>query len=77
MAQVEMARGSVAVGGTIIVNDNGYFGNPEAWIVDLSTLTAAVPEPSTWALMLLGFAGLVAFRQVTTQGRRSLGLGNI
>jgi hypothetical protein len=51
MAQVEMARGSVAVGGTIIVNDNGYFGNPEAWIVDLSTLTAAVPEPSTWALM--------------------------
>jgi hypothetical protein len=25
---------------------------------DLSVTGAAVPEPSTWAMMLLGFAGL-------------------
>jgi hypothetical protein len=28
------------------------------------TIVAAVPEPSTWAMMLIGFAGLgFAFRQ--------------
>jgi hypothetical protein len=26
--------------------------------LDPTTLTASVPEPSTWAMMLLGFAGL-------------------
>ena len=31
---------------------------------NISTLTSAVPEPSTWATMLIGFAGLgFAFRQ--------------
>ena len=31
---------------------------------NISTLTSAVPEPSTWATMLLGSAGLgFAFRQ--------------
>jgi PEP-CTERM motif len=30
----------------------------------ISGIAAAVPEPSTWAMMLLGFAGLgFAFRQ--------------
>ena len=30
---------------------------------------SAVPEPSTWAMMLIGFAGLgFAFRQLTTEG---------
>jgi hypothetical protein len=30
----------------------------------ISTPASAVPEPSTWAMMLLGFAGLgFAFRQ--------------
>lgn len=33
--------------------------------LDPNTLTASVPEPSTWAMMLLGFAGLgfVAYRR--------------
>jgi hypothetical protein len=32
------------------------------------TLTAAVPEPSTWAMVILGFAGLgfMAVRRKTT-----------
>ena len=38
--------------------------NPSAFGVGTFTLSAAVPEPSTWAMMLLGFLGLgVAFRQ--------------
>jgi len=42
-----------------ILSPNGNTGN-----VGGSTLVAGVPEPSTWAMMLLGFAGLgFAFRQ--------------
>jgi hypothetical protein len=33
--------------------------NPSEWLVDdVSVTGSAVPEPSTWAMMLLGFAGL-------------------
>jgi PEP-CTERM motif len=40
------------------------FGSPSALLVEIST-ASAVPEPSTWALTLLGFAGLgfVAYRR--------------
>jgi hypothetical protein len=39
------------------------FGAPAALILNLP-LSSAVPEPATWAMMLLGFAGLgFAFRQ--------------
>lgn len=40
-------------------NNNSYNINKQAWIM-LSEVefTAAVPEPSTWIMMLLGFAGL-------------------
>jgi uncharacterized protein (TIGR03118 family) len=39
------------------IEDHGLFG-------DISAVQTAVPEPSTWAMMLLGFAGLgFAFRQ--------------
>ena len=38
--------------------------NPSGFGVGTFTLSAAVSEPSTWAMMLLGFAGLgFAFRQ--------------
>ncbi len=48
-----------------------YFGadvsNPagDTGPVGANTLTAAVPEPSTWAMMLLGFAGVgfMAYRR--------------
>jgi hypothetical protein len=51
------------------VNDSGEI---TGFYVDAATgvqrgfvATAAVPEPSTWAMMLLGFAGVgfVAFRR--------------
>jgi hypothetical protein len=41
---------------------------PSEWFVDditLSTVTSAVPEPSTWAMLILGFAGVgfMAYRK--------------
>jgi PEP-CTERM motif len=43
-----------------VVTGNGYgeTGNDVAFGVGTFTLTAAVPEPSTWAMMILGFCGL-------------------
>jgi hypothetical protein len=32
--------------------------NPSEWYVDNVSVSSGVPEPSTWALLLLGFAGL-------------------
>jgi hypothetical protein len=50
-----------------VVTGNGYgeLGSDVAFGVGTFTLTAAVPEPSTWAMMLLGFCGLgfLAFRR--------------
>jgi hypothetical protein len=44
----------------------GYAGPMHEFLCDPAT---AVPEPRTWLLMLLGFAGLgFAFRQVAAQG---------
>jgi hypothetical protein len=35
------------------------------WTASFPTVTAAVPEPSTWAMMILGFAGVgfMAYRR--------------
>ena len=45
----------------ISLDVDGGFSQPrgiqQALITDF-TVTAAVPEPSTWAMMLLGFCGL-------------------
>jgi uncharacterized protein (TIGR03118 family) len=48
---------SVGIPGPDNIEDHGLFG-------DITAATSAVPEPSTWAMMLLGFAGLgFAFRK--------------
>ena len=38
-------------------------------LIDDITVTAAVPEPSTWAMMILGFAGVgfMAYRRKSKQ----------
>jgi PEP-CTERM motif len=38
--------------------DNAYFTDEAPVITLVSSITSGVPEPSTWAMMLLGFAGL-------------------
>jgi uncharacterized protein (TIGR03118 family) len=48
---------SAGIPGPDEIEDHGLFG-------DITEVQTAVPEPSTWAMMLLGFAGLgFAFRQ--------------
>jgi len=44
-------------------------GNPSALDVSLSAVSA-VPEPATWAMMLLGFAGVgfIGYRQSGKHG---------
>ena len=50
-----------------IVDDGGFFDNSGLITVDITqnALTAAVPEPSTWAMMILGFSGVgfLAYRK--------------
>ena len=53
--------GLAIVGNQLQINFQGVAGNlnasPLSSLIDVST-SSAVPEPSTWAMMLLGFAGL-------------------
>ena len=65
------------IGGIFVFgNSNGNtdigWGNPlsnsptsESVVVSLGTMTSGVPEPSTWAMMILGFAGVgfMAYRR--------------
>jgi hypothetical protein len=52
--------------------DAGYFNGPSGYYFDnsgsLNVEVAAVPEPSTWAMMVLGFLGLgfMAYRRKAT-----------
>ncbi len=39
-------------------SNNGSYGEPFLTAITAETAVAAVPEPSTWAMMLLGFAGV-------------------
>jgi hypothetical protein len=71
-AVADASSGFFPVGLTIVGNQlqmnfqgvNASNTSPLSSIIDVSTATSAVPEPSTWAMMLIGFAGLgFAFRQ--------------
>ena len=47
-------------------NFSGYYSdNTGSFTVDVNTVTSGVPEPSTWAMMILGFAGIgfMAYRR--------------
>lgn len=50
--------GPVALMAENTLTINGFTGGRGSFAGDLSFSSAAVPEPSTWALMLLGFAGI-------------------
>ena len=39
-------------------NDDIYSDNSGGWYIGVTGVTGGVPEPSTWVMMLLGFAGL-------------------
>jgi hypothetical protein len=47
------------------VNDAIFSDNTGAFTIVVTQLAAAVPEPSTWAMMILGFAGVgfMAYRR--------------
>ena len=52
---------SQSLAGSIAIDANLGFGTIPAMLPEVrieGELTAAVPEPSTWAMMLLGFAGI-------------------
>jgi hypothetical protein len=46
-------------------NAGGYYNDPQAGPLTTFGVTAAVPEPSTWAMMILGFFGIgfMTYRQ--------------
>jgi hypothetical protein len=58
---------SVPVGATELslgVNDDIFSDNSGSLQINVAGIASGVPEPATWAMMLLGFAGLgFAFRQ--------------
>jgi hypothetical protein len=46
-------------------NAEGYYNDPQAGPLTTFSVTAAVPEPSTWAMMILAFFGIgfMTYRQ--------------
>jgi hypothetical protein len=61
IAQLALSTGQ---GGTHVLFAADIVGDGSTGPVGGSTLVAGVPEPATWGMMLLGFAGLgFAFRQ--------------
>ena len=53
---VQAGVGEVITGVTI--NSTAGFGSFKQLRIDLASPTTAVPEPATWAMMLLGFCGI-------------------
>lgn len=51
---------SVAGDWTLTISDQvgADAGNLDSWTLDVNGVTGAVPEPASWAMMLLGFAGI-------------------
>jgi hypothetical protein len=68
-AQFVAQVGSTNVGYVTLDLDGGFTGTQQAlfnnFTVNDTVVTAAVPEPSTWAMMILGFAGVgfMAYRR--------------
>ena len=71
-AQFVAAQGSNSLGFITIDLDGGLVNHPQQALVnnfrvndEIFTATPAVPEPSTWAMMVLGFAGVgfMAYRR--------------
>lgn len=59
-------NGSATANGFGYVSLDGYGGNGDTVLFDqVSVSVSAVPEPSTWAMMILGFAGVgfMAYRR--------------
>jgi hypothetical protein len=64
-SKVRVTSTRVSCGPTLVGDDRvtnlGFFSGPVHLTLDdfgIFVLGGAVPEPSTWAMMLLGFAGL-------------------
>jgi PEP-CTERM motif len=51
---------SPSVFGTVGINDLFFMGFGESGTLTFNPVASAVPEPSTWAMMILGFAGIGA-----------------
>jgi hypothetical protein len=68
-AQFVAQAGSADVGYVTLDLDGGFTGTQQAlfnnFTVNDTVVTAAVPEPSTWAMMILGFVGVgfLAYRR--------------
>jgi hypothetical protein len=62
--------GSILIDSTAVQSD----GDSISIAYDFSPVTPAVPEPSTWAMMLLGFAGIgyMAYRRNSKTARMAL-----
>jgi hypothetical protein len=62
--QFDAGTYSLSIAGDILASTPADF----AYRLDAGTITASVPETSTWAMMVLGFAGVgfMAFRRKTT-----------
>jgi hypothetical protein len=56
---------------TVYTSGYGQAGTGSIWFATVQTITPAVPEPSSWAMMILGFAG-VGFMTYRRKSRPSL-----
>jgi hypothetical protein len=52
-------------------NGGGILGGPVGYTGSIATIASPVPEPSTWAMMILGFAGVgyMTYRRRKTAAR--------
>jgi PEP-CTERM motif len=62
-----MAGNPVSTRAAIVIGDSVVFTPDLTTVTLVSSVSTSVPEPSTWAMMLVGFAGLgfAAYRQRT------------
>ena len=62
---VSLAFNQLGYTQTSVSTDNYFYTLNQTGTVSATPITAAVPEPSTWAMLLLGFAGIgfLAYRR--------------